>query len=233
MSPKKQDEIIQEWQRGRGYKKDYFNLNRTPKIESLLEKNSKERFALDVCCGIGAYSECFKSGSIGFDIVPYFVEMALSRNKSPDNTFLVADACEFPFKERAFDLVYCGQSLEHFPKVKSEELIRKIVRSSRDLVMVDVPNDSTFVHRVLRKVIPVFYRREVKARSVSDICGEQSHLRKFTPSDLKKFGFKCYGCIGHLTRTGINFPLFWEMYDKIVFRHPFFAGTLIGIKKID
>lgn len=231
VSPKKQSAVIRKWKSKQDNQRNYFSLNKTPRIKSLLEKSSKERFALDVCCGMGTYSDCFKSGSIGFDIIPYFIERALSKNKNPDNIFCVADANEFPFKEKVFDLAYCGQALEHFPKGKSEELIRKIIKCSRDLVIVDVPNDSTFINRALRKVIEVFYRPETKRRSISNICSEHPHLRTFTLNDLKKFGFQCYGCIGHWTRTEINFPLFWDIYDKIVFRHPLFAGTLIGIKE--
>lgn len=231
ISPKKQSEVIQKWKSEQDNQRNYFSLNKTPRIKSLLEKNSKKRFALDVCCGVGNHSDCFKSGSIGFDIVPYFIEIALSRNKNPDNIFLVADANEFPFKEKVFGLTYCGQSLEHFPKRKSEKLIRKILKSSRDLIIVDVPNDSTFINKALRKLIEVFYRPETKRRHMSDICSEQRHFRTFTINDFKKFGFKCYGCIGYRTRAEIDVPWFWDIYDKIVFRHPLFAGTLIGIKR--
>lgn len=231
VSSKKQSAIIRRWKSKQDKQGSYFNLNKTSRIKSPLEKSSKKKFALDICCGAGTYSDCFKSGSIGFNIIPYFIEIALSRNKDPDNIFCIADAHEFPFEEKVFDLAYCGSALEHFPKEKSEELIRKILESSRDLIVVDVPNDSTFINRVFRKAIEAFYRPEVKRRSISDICSEHPHLRTFTLNDLKKFGFKCYGCIGHVTRTGINFPLFWDIYDKIVFRHPLFAGTLIGIKE--
>lgn len=233
ISPQKQKRIIQKWQRQQDKQKYHYSLNQTPGIKSLLEENSRTRFALDVCCGAGTYSDCFQSGSIGFDKVPDFIEIALSRNENLDNIFCVADANEFPFKEKAFDLVYCGSSLEHFSKAKSEELIKKILKSSKDLIIVDVPNDSSFINRALGRAIETFFRPELKRRAISNICKEQRHLRTFAISDLKKFGFKCHGCIGHVTRRGINFPLFWDIYDKVVFNHPFFAGTLIGIKKSD
>lgn len=230
ISPKKQKRIIQRWRSQRD-RNSYSSLNKTSRIKSLLEENSRTRFALDVSCGVGTYSDCFQFGSLGFDIIPDFIQMALGRNKNPDNIFCVADANEFPFKEKMFDLVYCGQSLEHFTKKKSEELIKKILRSSRDLIIVDVPNDSTVIHQILRGIIKVFYRSAVKRRAAENQCPEQRHLRTFTIGDLQKFSFQCHGCIGSNTRTEINFPLFWDIYDKVVFNHPLFAGTLIGIKK--
>jgi uncharacterized protein YbaR (Trm112 family) len=216
VSPEKQKRVLKDWQEEKG-KGNHSSLIKTLRIEKMLKDFSQRRFALDACCGAGTYTDCFYSGSLGFDIVAYFVEMALKRNKSAKNLFCVADANEFPFKERAFGLVYCGQSLEHFSRNQSEALVEKLSKASTDLLLVDVPNDKAIFNEILSSLVRRFYRSKSKRKPARSGCPEQKHRQAFSPKDFRKLGFRCHGCVGSNTRSQIHLPLFQDFKEATVF----------------
>ena len=76
---------------------------------------TKEDIVLDIGCGSGVMArKCFEKGGtvIGMDLNYRSVEYAISKN-IPKSSFIIADAQHLPFKQDVFDIIVCGEIIEH------------------------------------------------------------------------------------------------------------------------
>lgn len=110
---------------------------------------SKDSIVLDIGCGSGSQIQYIKSkfGSIciGVDIVPFRL-----------SNFLVADACNLPFRDESFNITYSRGVIEHLkltPKAIDESI--RILRS-KGQCLHSVPNMfslHTFIERPLTNLL--------------------------------------------------------------------------------
>lgn len=97
--------------------------------------NSIERGTLlDVGCGAGHHSKDLSV--LGFDVTGIDISInglkqaqQVNAAAQQDADFLLADIENLPFKNNAFDVVFCGLILHHFPK--RDKLIRELNRVCR------------------------------------------------------------------------------------------------------
>lgn len=109
------------------------------RLRPLLHVTSlKGKVVLDLGCGFGVYGElAFEMGSksiVGFDLVKdYFA-------KTKGIEYIQGDACNLPFANSTFDVIFLIEVLEHLPHPeKSLQEIRRVSKKS-SLLLISVPN---------------------------------------------------------------------------------------------
>jgi len=202
-----------------------YETKATKRVADILANNSS-RLALDVGCGKGPYTDCFEGVNVELDINYYFVDQArrAGSNETGDSYGVVADARYLPFARDTFDLVFSSNLVEHLPAADIEKALAGMKRVGCDSVQIDVPNEKGFIKLVKRIAtrLGLYGSPDYEDESLT----HQSH---FSPADLRRMGFEVFGCVGWVTRERIDHPRLWSVYDRIVWRIPWFAGTLIGI----
>jgi SAM-dependent methyltransferase len=103
------------------------------------------RRTLDVACGEGRLGRLLKSLGhlvVGVDASPTLVQLAVTHeNREPA---VLADACELPFRDEAFDLVVaymCLHDIDRMPRAVGE-IVRVLERSGRLCVAIPHPINS-------------------------------------------------------------------------------------------
>lgn len=108
----------------------------------LLEKNDiKGKKFLEIGCGLGYFSkEAFKLGArvTGVDIGPKLIK--ISKKKTPNASFIVADASSLPFKNETFDVVLSTEVIEHINKqvIVIKEMFRVLKKGG--VLIITTPN---------------------------------------------------------------------------------------------
>ena len=126
-------------------KKSVTNLDVLPVFKRIMIRAYS---ILDVGCGGTIYENnrehdwwnyfnCRKR--VGIDIWPREIEWR--RTHFPSDMFLVMDALDVDrcFPEDSFDIVHCQNVVEHFPKDKACELIRKMEAIAKKQVILGTP----------------------------------------------------------------------------------------------
>ncbi len=97
------------------------------------------RSVLDVGCGDGYL--CERLTGLGFETVVGAdlagSRIAYARNRYPRVRFAQSDACRLPFADGQFDVVTCGEVLEHL--TDPEQAMRELARVSRRYVVCTTP----------------------------------------------------------------------------------------------
>jgi|WetSurMetagenome_2_1015567.scaffolds.fasta_scaffold00689_11 ubiquinone/menaquinone biosynthesis C-methylase UbiE len=92
---------------------------------------------LDVGCGTGHFSDCFKGFYIGVDINPSYLEKAPSNDQC---TYLVSDAAFLPFKPEQLSLVFTLGVLHHLNKSARTKMLNemwRICKTGGHLLIID------------------------------------------------------------------------------------------------
>lgn len=207
-----------------------YPLESTKKVARLLSEY-KVGTALDVACGLGAYTSFFKCDTlVSFDLSPYFLKKCLEREgREEGRHWLVADVLKMPFKEDTFDLIFASSILEHLEFQEAKQVFQRFNSLLKEggLIQIDVPNSSR-LQELLRKLmihIKIYRKKEFEEHA------ELGHHCLFVQKDLEKLGFEVHGCIGWVTRQKLPIGILWELYDFIGWYRPSLSGTLIGLRK--
>lgn len=224
--PKGQRAIKDLWNKKEKFSEfEFFTTKRVEKLAS--QYTFGQSITLDVGCGVGAYQKDFKGSTISFDYVPYFLKKAAKRFSSSNRIFLIADATEFPFQSNKFDLVFCSQVIEHFTPKDSEVVLKNMIRTSRDHVVLDTPNDGNIFIRTLRAI---FYPGVADSDpSNKDRDTRMMHHKLMSRKDIEKYGFEAHSCIGYVSRHKFHLGQLWTVYDLVAWAFPGFGGNLIGV----
>lgn len=106
------------------------------------------RSILDVGCGDGYLCEQLSHGGfetvVGVDLAGS--RLAYARNRNPLGRFSQSDVCALPFATGQFDVVTCGQVLEHL--TDPERAMRELMRVSRRYVICTTPYREALVENV-------------------------------------------------------------------------------------
>lgn len=107
-------------------------------------ENMRYNNVLDVGCGTGLFSDCFKGKYTGVDINKEYIKDAAAKRKG---VFKVADATALPFKSGAFDLVFTLGVLHHLDEELRMKMLlemQRICKKGGHMLIVDglVPSNS-------------------------------------------------------------------------------------------
>lgn len=201
-----------------------YETETTIRVARLLSENQRD-LSLDAGCGKGVYADSFGPNVVLLDANFFFVSEAIKRCNRPNSCHgIVADVRCLPFATGTFDLVFCSNVIEHLQPSDGLMAIEEMKRTTREVLQIDVPNERGLV-RLLKSTMT---RSGIyKASCYND--ESLSHKTEFSPETLRRLGFKVTGCIGWVTRKRIPIDLLWSIYDIVVWRLPYIAGTLIGV----
>ena len=180
------------------------------------------RSLLDLGCGsfpLNARLGLDLDYCFGVEIVPKSVRVA--RKYLDDIT--CDDIRNVTFEEKSFDAVAAIDVIEHFDKHESLELISKMEKWARKLVIVVTPSGQT----------PGFIDSNLPIEL--GIC--QKHKCGFIFSDLEKLGFKVYGIRGlkafRRIRENVPFLMLFSVITQLFCRYrPNFASGLLAVKRL-
>lgn len=128
------------------------------------------------------YSGVWKRKIDGVEIFPGYIK---EYHKFFYDNIFVCDAFEFmKTTGQKYDLINCGDVIEHFEKKKAEELIGLCLKKSR-YVLINIPAGSNWQQSTINNNI---YENHLSCWSVSDFTKYRNRLiRKF--SDIEMRGF--------------------------------------------
>lgn len=133
------------------FEKDMFEMSdKYNFFLNVIRKYSHKRF-LDVGCGDGSFSVGVKESLnipevYGIDIAEEAIEIA--NRKGIKGVALDIDFEDFPFDNNFFDIIFCGELIEHLynPDHLLEELYR--VLSPNGVLLLTTPNMASWFNRI-------------------------------------------------------------------------------------
>ena len=120
-------------------------------IIKFLLKNKTKGKLLDAGCGSGGYvtaARIMGFKSVGLDISEQAVNLAKERKER----VILGDMRKMPFKNKSFDIVTAGGSIEHFPETAQamEEISR--VLKKKGVLIGNVPYKYALLYSLSRKI---------------------------------------------------------------------------------
>jgi 2-polyprenyl-3-methyl-5-hydroxy-6-metoxy-1,4-benzoquinol methylase len=221
--------------------KRYYKIQRKKiyTVLSLSEKHEKGK-VLDVGCGDGLISTLIANATgakvYGVDISPRAVEKA--RKRGIVAKVIDVDKQEFPFGKSSFDMVFCGDLLEHLYDTENLlENVREVLKPNGYLV-VSVPNIASWYNRVflLFGFMPTWIESSLKKYTGNPLIKEGvGHIHAFTKRSLTELlrfkGFSIEKVIGSPvladgTRSKWKESL-WNKVDSVFAKRASLASTLV------
>ncbi len=174
--------------------------------------------------GCGSYPLKAKLGldleySVGVEVVPKSARAAEEYLEA----IIQDDIRNVELEVNSFDAVVAIDVLEHFDRHEALELISKMEKWARNVVILVTPNGQTrgFIDPDLPSELAVFQKHE---------CG-------FSFSELEELGFEVYGIRGlkafRRIRRKIPFVRLFSLGTQLFCKYrPNFASGLLGVKKL-
>jgi ubiquinone/menaquinone biosynthesis C-methylase UbiE len=125
---------------------------------------------LDAACGTGFLTRHLRGELTGLDQSERTIEIA--RKRSPEGSFVRADALALPFREGTFERVFTAHFYGHLRILERQTFLGEAWRVADELVVVDA---------ALR---PDKEPEELQERVLSDGSRHEVYKRYFDPSDL-------------------------------------------------
>lgn len=180
---------------------------------------------LDVGCGSNSPLAKVKKHfySVGVDI--HKPSIAESKKKRIHDEYKIGNvlAIDELFAEKQFDAVIALDLIEHLPKQRGNELLKKMTKLAKKKVILLTPNGFVPQHPV-------------------DGNTFQTHVSGWTVDDFKKLGFRVYGMRGLKWLRGEYATIKWKPWffwaaistlsELLVFFVPQFANQLFVVKKL-
>ena len=162
---------------------------------------------LDVGCGkggLGAIVKTVPEKMLETRIIGLDLDLTLLRvAKVFYNRVIRGSADHLPFRDKAFDAVFCIEVIEHLDKERGINILREMERASKGLVMITTP--------------PHFF---------SGTCllpESMKHKSQWSPKEFKKLGYRVEGL--HPAREWIP-PLLSKMF-------PYLACSTLAYKVVN
>ncbi len=199
-------------------------------------KDWKGLEVLDVGCAVGnqlySVSSKIKRGH-GVDIAQSLIDAAIEYSKEKDFknlTFSRGEGESIDFSDNSFDVVICGEVLEHvFDKDAMLKELLRVLRPGGHL-LISIPNwnaDGTWWGRLMRLVglrsftpIEVFSQEEIAKHG-------DAHVREYTESELRKW-FDSYDVkIECLTSASYADGPFFDQIMRFILKIPPLRSIII------
>lgn len=145
-------------------------------IIKFIPSNSK---ILDAGCGTGKKSKNLMGNNNSIIGIDFSISQIRDATKVLDFA-MVADIYALPFKNEAFDVVYCSMVLEHLFYVKEALIECQRVLKKGGKIIIEVPNLNYWPNRIL-----MLLGKELIW------IGVGKHIRAFNKFNLKKMLYQC------------------------------------------
>lgn len=187
-------------------------------------KNKNKMKLLDAGCGIGQYvtgTRILGFKSEGIDISLEAAEIGRKRGEK----ITVGDMRHLPFKDREFDVVLAGGSVEHFPETEIALLEINRVIKEKGLFLLNVP---------YRYTIYILVKKVQQALGLWKLGYEKSFSVREFKKKLEKSGFEVLEIKKSEIGGGRRFPLLAKIINVIdyVCQKIGFGGHHIWVKCI-
>jgi len=154
-------------------------------IRRLLDATPSSR-VLEVGVGGGNVLERIGGVQFGIDLSPFILRKARAR-LGARASLVRSDAMALPFRDGAFDRVYCSEVLEHV--LDPEAVIREMHRvlAPGGVAVISVPNEA-LINRIKRIVfgLPLGGRLVAGEYKISEAMDEDWHLHAFGRARLEQ-----------------------------------------------
>lgn len=214
---------------------DEIGSDRLKKVKKIL-KQQKGGKLLDIGCGVGTITTEFKQYNYelyGADISEESIKIAQSRGINA--VALDIDEQSLPFKENFFDVIFCGEMIEHI--LDPDHLLDEIYRVLKPggIAVITTPNLASYFNRIalLFGFQPYLTGTGLK-HNTGKFFGDKApcpHLMVFTLKALKQLlelhGFKTESIIG--TDIAHLLPRSLAVMDKVLTKIPALAAGSIFI----
>ena len=236
---------IKERYYAQGY---YKGLAPEPRFEKILEifREVKGERLLDIGCGDGSFTAQIKEAieakeAFGIEIAPAAV--AFARKIGLNVRQLDIDEANFPFNDDYFDVIYCGEIIEHL--FDPDHLLSEIHRTLKPagICIITTPNLAGWPNRLALLLGYQPYPTAVSPtnEAVGKLLlrnpeGQWGHIRVFTLKAIKGLlrihGFKIKqvkGCeVTVKTPLGLSFG-FIRLIDRLMSKFPSLATRIIVV----
>ncbi|KKU86472.1 MAG: hypothetical protein A2667_03365 [Candidatus Wildermuthbacteria bacterium RIFCSPHIGHO2_01_FULL_47_27] len=214
--------------------KDELRSDRLKKVARIINQHGGR--LLDIGCGTGALTVEFGGHVLyGVDISEESVKIAQGRGI--DAIALDIDEEKLPFEDNFFDIIFCGEVVEHIfdPDHLLDEIYR--VLKPGGIAVITTPNLASYLNRIalLFGFQPYFTGTGLR-HNTGKFFGDKApcpHLIVFTLRSLRELfklhGFKAQRIIGADISHLLPQPL--AVIDKIFAKIPALAAGLIFVVK--
>lgn len=191
--------------------------------EHLKKELSNCDSVLDLGCGYNSPIQyCNIPFSVGVEIFEPYLQK--SKKKGIHNQYIKSDIREIEFKPKSFDVVLCGEILEHLTKEEGYELIKKMKKWTKNKIVITTPNGYLWQDSYDSNLL-------------------QEHKSGWNVKELEKLGFEVYGMNGWKKLRGYKgaikykpallWRVFSDLTQKITYHHSKSAFQLLAIKQIN
>lgn len=125
---------------------------------------------LDVACGTGFLTECFRDGVVGLD--QSATMLAIARSRLPSASFVRGDGLQLPFRAKQFDCLAACHFYGHLDQRTARLFVAEAWRVASSLLIVDAAK---------RDEVPY---EEHQHRVLNDGSRHVVYKRYFTPEQL-------------------------------------------------
>lgn len=236
--------------REKSYSKGYYaGLAPEPRFDVVLKIASKIKgdCLLDIGCGDGTFTVLLKQAAeagkiFGVEIAEEAV--AKAKEKGIRATILDIDTNDLPFEDNYFDMIYCGELIEHL--FNPDHLLKEIHRVLKPggKCIISTPNlagwPSRFALLLGYQPYPMAVSPEHESVGkflIKSSEGQWGHIRVFTARALRELmllhNFKIKNFIG--VPVLINSPLpslirgSINTFDRIMSKVPSLSGRIIAV----
>ncbi|MEM1582865.1 MAG: class I SAM-dependent methyltransferase [Candidatus Bathyarchaeia archaeon] len=182
-------EVLEDHQRQMYFGSPWSQYWHGTRLQHILRitRNIKFRSFLDVGCAEGYYIKIIagkQSGSmaVGLDIAKKYLLKA--KKNARGSSLVLGDAHHLPFKDNAFDLILCSETLEHV--IDQEGVLRELLRVSCNYVLLTVAGEN-LPHLIARRLGLIKQKDPYSEAGLGHI--HEIKISKFIPLALK-VGYK-------------------------------------------
>jgi len=177
---------------------------------------------LDLGCGDNSLIQYYNIPfSVGVEIFEPYLQK--SKKRSIHNQYIKLDIRKIEFKPKSFNVVLCGEVLEHLTKEDGYRLIKKMKKWAKNKIVITTPNGYLWQDGYDGNLL-------------------QEHRSGWSVKELEKLGFKIHGMNGWKKlrgykgavkyKPGFLWRRFSDLTQKITYHYPKLAFQLIAVKKI-
>lgn len=210
--------------------------DRLEKVKDIVSNLPQGKTLLDIGCGTGSFTSQLKEYAAELYGIEITRDAAAEAKKRGITTYqLDLDEKDLPFGKNFFDIVVCGEFIEHL--VDPDHLLDEIYRTlkPKGVAIITTPNLASYLNRIVLLFGFQPYLTGTGLRyNTGKFFGEQEpcpHLIVFTHRALKELlllhGFTIIKSVGAISTHRMSQP--FHLVDVLLSNIPSFASNLIFV----